>query len=81
MLSWAKKSPRPVSQTARVNVSSDSTTPRSAQKGVLDLPAGAILLKRKVTMFIAYLLKDDRVIYVGTVQLGQSIIYLKENAK
>ena len=47
----------------------------------LELPAGAVLLEINVAMCIAYLLKEGRVIYVGTVQRGQSIIYLKENAK
>jgi len=62
-------------------VSSDSTTPRITQNGGVELPAGAVLLEINVAMCIAYLLKEGRVIYVGTVQRGQSIIYLKENAK
>ena len=62
-------------------MSSDSTTPRITQNGGVELPAGAVLLEINVAMCIAYLLKEGRVIYVETVQRGQSIIYLKENAK
>ena len=61
----------------------DQILPRRASPKTegLELPGGAVFLEINVAMFIAYLLKEGRVIYVGTVQLGQSIIYLKENVK
>jgi hypothetical protein len=50
-------------------------------EGVSDLPAAAVSLNENVAMFISYLLKAGRVIYVGTVRRGQSIIYSQGECK